>query len=176
MKYPAYFFWLCLLVGVNFGIFSNLSFFGAVPNLFLLFVIFSASLKESLFERLFIAFLSGLFVDYWNGGFFGGYTLVFLLLCLVLQALRSAFTLADMDWKYFALILLLSFVLSSLSLWLYNFIAFRLHWTEYYSSFFGLVKKWPAELFYNLVMLYPVKKFFGFVQKLNQRYFEVKSL
>ena len=70
MKYPAYFFWLCLLAGINFGIFSNLTFFGAVPNLFLLFVIFSASLKGDLFERLFTAFLCGLFADYWNGGFF----------------------------------------------------------------------------------------------------------
>ena len=176
MKYPAYLFWLCLLAGINYGVFSNLAFFGAIPNLFLLFVVFSASLKEDLFERLFTAFLCGLFADYWNGGFFGGFTLAFLLLCLVLSGLRSAFTLADMDWKYFILILLLSFVLSGLFVWLYNFAAFRLHWTEYYSGFLGMVQKWPAEIFYNLVMLYPVKRFYEFVQKVNHRYFEVKTL
>ena len=70
MKYLSYLFWLTILAGFNFGFFSNLSFFGAAPNLFLLFVVLAGSLKEDIFERLFIALIAGLFADYFSGGFF----------------------------------------------------------------------------------------------------------
>jgi len=175
MKYVSYFFWLTILAGLNFGVFSNLDFFGKAPNLFLLFVVLAGSLKEGLFERLFIALLSGLFADYFNGGFFGGYMLAFLFLCLVLQGIRASFSLVEMDWKYFFGVFVLAYIFTSLFVWVYNLVAFRLHWTEFYTSFLGLIQKWPAELVYNLVLLLPVKKFFEFIQKINRRYFEIGS-
>ncbi|MCL5008810.1 MAG: hypothetical protein M1400_00520 [Patescibacteria group bacterium] len=173
MKYLAYILWLAVLTGLNFGVFGNLAFFSTVPNLLLLFVIFTGSLKADLFERLFVALMAGLFADYWNGGFFGGFTLAFILLILLLQAVRSAFSLRDMDWKYFFAVFFLAYVFVGLTLWAYNFVALRSNWTEYYISFLGFLRKWPGEMLYNLVLLYPTKRYYDFVQKINRRYLEI---
>ena len=175
MKYLSYLFWLTILAGFNFGFFSNLSFFGAAPNLLLLFVVLAGSLKEDIFERLFIALIAGLFADYFSGGFFGGFVFSFFFLCLLLQASKASFTLAEMDWKYFLSVLIFSYVFTGAFVWCYNFMAFRLHWTELYTSFFGFVKRWPPEIAYNLVLFLPAKRFFEFIQKINSRYFEIGS-
>ena len=175
MKYEAYFFWLAILTGINFGIFANLPFFDAVPNLLFLFVIFLASLKQDLFERLFVAFFAGLFADFWSGGFFGGFTLAFLCLTLILEGVRSAFSLLEMDWKYFFGVCLSAYVVVSLLLWVYNFLALRAGWTEFYVSFYGVVRKWPAGIFYNLILLYPVRRYYLTVQNFNRRYLEIGS-
>lgn len=173
MKYLSYFFWLTILAGLNFGVFSSLDFFGAVPNLFLLFVVLAGSLKENLFERLLVALVCGLFADYFSGGSFGGYAFSFLFLCLLLQGFKASFSLVEMDWKYFLAVFVLAYIFTGLFVWLYNFAAFRLHWTGFYNSFLSLVQKWPTELVYNLVLLLPMKRFFEFIQKINRRYFEI---
>ena len=173
MKYLSYFFWLTILAGLNFGVFSSLDFFGAAPNLLLIFVVLAGSLRESIFERLLVALICGLFADYFNGGFFGGYSFSFLFLCLSIQVARTFLTLSVMDWGYFLAVFVLAFVFTGLFVWLYNFAVFRLHWTEFHDSFTGFAQKWPAELVYNLVLFLPVKKFFEFIQKINGRYFEI---
>lgn len=149
--------------------------FDAVPNLLFLFVIFLASLKEDLLERLLAAFLAGLFADFWSGGFFGGFTLAFLSLVLVLEGVRSAFSLLEMDWKYFFGVCFSAYIVVSLVLWVYNFLALRAGWTEFYASFAGLIRKWPAGIFYNLILLYPVRRYYSLVQNFNRRYLEIGS-
>lgn len=175
MKYLSYFFWLAILAGFNFGFFSNLTFFGATPNLLLGFVVLAASLKEGIFEKLFVALIAGLFADYFSGGFFGGFVFSFLCLCLLVQASKTSLTLVEMDWKYFLSILIFSYIFTGLFVWCYNFMAFRLHWSEFYASFFGFIKRWPWEMAYSLVLFLPVKRFFEFIQKINNRYFEIGS-
>lgn len=175
MKYLAYFFWLAILTGINFGIFANLRLFDTVPNLLFLFVILSASLKTDLFERLSVAFLAGLFADFWSGGFFGGFTLAFLCVVLVLEGFRSAFSLMEMDWKYFFGVCFGAYILVDLLLWTYNFLAFRVGWTEFYVALSGIVRKWPAGIFYNSILLYPLRKYYLLTQDLNRRYLEIGS-
>ncbi len=125
MKYLIYTIAIILLVAVNYGLFPLLRIGGAIPNLLFLFVVLYA-LQRNNEHVIFIALVSGLFVDFYNGLLVGGYTLAFVLLGYILYQFIHEVAVYELDWKYTFLIVALSFLASKL--WRYFITCWRCAW------------------------------------------------
>jgi cell shape-determining protein MreD len=155
MKYLIYIVAIIILFGVNLGFFSNLPVQHQVPNLLLLLTIFF-SLEKNSYDFFFVAFLSGLFLDFFSFVFFGSFTLAFLILALSLHFLANHFVVLEINWKSLSLLLALSLLILNVVMWLYGIIALKFNWAPYYINFKTIFSALPIAYIYDWLLLYPV--------------------
>ena len=165
MKYLIYIISIIILLGINLGLFGNLQILSQVPNLLLLFTL-CAALEKKNYDFLYIAFVCGIFLDFFSASFFGGFTLSFLFIALILNFLSNAFVLLELNWKSLSLILFGALLLLNLFLWVYGFIAFWLHWTGDFNNFKNFSGVFLINLLYNWVLLYPTFIYYSYVRRI----------
>ncbi len=164
MKYFIYTLAIILLLGVNLGLFNNLQIRGQIPNLLFLFVLCVALEKKDL-DFLLIALVSGLFLDFYSAGFFGGFAFIFLGLSFLGYFFVNYLVVLEMNWKTLSAALLVGLLLFNLFLWLYGLIAFKLNWTGQYVSFKIFLRAFPASFIYNCLLLYPMYLFVNWLRR-----------
>src|SRR5271155_5350447 len=120
MKYVIYLISIIVLLGLNVGLFSNLQIQGQIPNLLLLLTVYFALDKKG-YDFFFTAFVCGIFLDFFSPGFFGAFTVAFLILALAINALVNSLMLLEINWKSLTLLLLGALVVVNFSVWLYGF-------------------------------------------------------
>ncbi len=155
MKYLIYLFVIVLLLGLNLGLFNNLQIRSQIPNLlFLLVLCFALGKKD--YDCFFLAFACGLFLDVFSTGFFGGFTLAFLFLCLCLQLFVNNLLVFELNWKTVSLGFIFSFAFLNLFLWLYGLTAFKLGLATDYNGSKDFLGAFTPGLIYNWLFLYPL--------------------
>jgi rod shape-determining protein MreD len=165
MKYLIYLLAIIVLVGLNLGLFSNLQLQGQIPNLLLLFTL-CAALEKKNYDFFFIAFVSGLFLDFYSASFFGSFTLSLVLVAYLLHSLAITLAVLELDWKSFSLLLFASMVLLDLFSWFYGFAAYKFNFSAGFIPFQSFTKTFFASYVYNLVFLFPSLVFYNFILKL----------
>jgi glucan phosphoethanolaminetransferase (alkaline phosphatase superfamily) len=70
--------------------------------------------------------------------------------------LSGSLMVLEVNWRSLTLLLLASLLLVNFTLWLYGFLAFKLNLTADYESIVVFIKSFPAEFFYNWLLLYPM--------------------
>lgn len=155
MKYLVYILAILVLLALDVGLFGQLRVFGAAPNLLFILVVLAALEKKD-YDFFFLAFFSGLFLDFYSGLFVGSYALGLVLLAFGLNFLVQNFIVADVGWKYFWAIILVSLVLIDVFIWVYGQAVFRLGW--FFTPVSGrlLLRQFVPQLCYNLILLFPV--------------------
>ncbi len=172
MRYLIYIAVIVSLFGLNLGIFHNLQINNQIPNLlFLLSICFT--LDNEGFDFFFIAFTSGIILDFYSTGFFGGYTLGLLIISVLMYLFINNILVIEVKFRSLAVSLLLALILLNVIVWLYGFTAYKLNITPSFISFKTYIDSFPINFFYNLFFIYPVYLFSSnlrlFVEKLNMR-------
>jgi rod shape-determining protein MreD len=173
MKYVIYLIAIIILLGLNIGLFNNLQIYGQAPNLLLLLVINLAVDKDDL-TFFFIAFAAGLFLDAFSANFFGGWTLSFLVLALMLNFLSSRLLVLELNWKSLSLLVCGSWVLVNFCLWLYGFICYKAGLTPGYTGLKIFYLNFLPGLAYNWLLIYPIYLLTNFL-KSTVRNFTIRS-
>lgn len=166
MKYFIYLLAIIILLGVNLGLFSGLKIQGQLPNLLFLLTVCFAMIKQDGEDYLFVAFVAGLFLDFYSTRFFGSFTLALLLLALFLRQLMSNILALALNWKILSLAVVFSWTALNILLWFYALLAAKFNWIGYSADFKTIFSALPAGLFYNLLLLYPVYLLANFLKKL----------
>lgn len=164
MKYLIYLFALIILLGINLGLFNNLQIRGQMPNLLFLLALYFALEKKD-FDFFFVSLVSGLFLDFYSGGFFGGFTLGLLAVSLGLHIFASSLFVFELNWKTLSLALFFSLGLFNFLLWLYGLLVYKFNWTNEYVTFKIFLAAFPPSLIYNLLLLYPMYFCFNFLRR-----------
>ncbi|MEK7161325.1 MAG: hypothetical protein AAB729_01390 [Patescibacteria group bacterium] len=165
MKYLIYTIAIILLFGINLGLFGNLPFFGKTPSLLFLLTIYFALEKKDL-DFFFIAFVSGVFLDFFSAHFFGAYTMSLLVLAAGLHLFTQNFILQELNWKFLIGVLLGSLALLQTFLWLYALSVSSMHLAQETESLGIYFNGFAGSFFYNLFLMYPVYFFYGYLRKL----------
>jgi len=165
MKYLIYLITIIFLVGLNLGLFNNLQLFGQIPNLPFLFTL-CASLEKKSYDYFFVAFISGVLLDFYSTSFFGSFTISLLLVALCLQALANIVAVFELNWKSLSLLLISAMVLLNLFYWSYAFAAYKFHWALDFIAFRSVTAAFLPSFFYNLIFLYPMFLLYNFVKKI----------
>lgn len=176
MKYAIYFFIIIILAGVNFGVFPFLSFYGVLPNLLLILLVVVSLSKAKPEFSFFIAFFSGLILDFSSGIFFGSFTITFLCLVLILELITKNFLVIDIDWKYQIIIFILVLILTHLLLYGFNLLAFYFHWVKERVDLASLKETLLPFLAYNLLLFYPIKRLVNAFNFLERKYFNKQNI
>ncbi len=155
MKYLIYFIALIVLAGLQVGLFSYLKFFGAVPNLFLLFLV-GCCLQREADDAFFVALLAGLFADLMNGLFIGSYTLSFLILALLLYLVIHQLVVFELSFKYLLTVTLIAVLFTGVLSWLVSLLSIHIGWAPVAVDFHVWWSRLPQELAYNLALSYPL--------------------
>jgi cell shape-determining protein MreD len=163
MKYLFYLFTIIVLLGFNLGLFSSLQVGGQIPNLLLLLTIYF-SLEKKNYDFFFVAFVSGVFLDFYSAGFFGAFTLAFLIFAFLIHLVVNNFIVLEINWKSLSLLLLGSLLVMNLILWVYGLIVFKLNWVPDYESLKIYMSKFFVSFAYNWLLLYPVYLLFGYLK------------
>lgn len=158
MKYFAYFIVILALLALNLGLFPYIRLWGAEPNLLLLTVVIFA-LEKGEYDFFFVALCAGIFLDIYSGFFFGGFTLTFLLLGYLLHLLVSKVLMMELGAKALVIIISVCTLLSLLMVWLYNWAAFKFGYIPDVLDFHTLEFRILPEIFYNLLIGYPLYLF-----------------
>ncbi len=145
------------------GLFNNLQIQSQIPNLLFLLTLFFALEKKD-YDFFFIALISGLFLDFYSGSFFGGFTLAFLVVSLCAHLFVTNVLLAELNWKTLSAVLLVALAFFSLIIWVYGLMAFKLSWTVQYTGIKIFISQFLVNFFYNWLLLYPVYLFFTFLR------------
>ncbi len=165
MKYLIYTIAIILLLGINLGLFGNLPFFGQTPNLLFLLTLYFALEKKD-FDFFFIAFVCGVFLDFFSVHYFGAYTISLLILASGLYLLTQNFILQELNWKFLAAILLGSLAILQIFLWLYALLVSGVYLAQEPESLGIYFNGFTGSLFYDLILMYPVYFFYGYLRKL----------
>ncbi|MFA5990655.1 MAG: hypothetical protein WC794_00205 [Candidatus Doudnabacteria bacterium] len=165
MKYLIYTIAITLLLGINLGLFGNLPFFGQTPNLLFLLTFYFALEKKDL-DFFFIAFVSGLFLDFFSVHFFGGYTIALLVTASLLYLFTQNFILQDINWKFLIGILLGSMAVARILLWFYAVSVAVMHLAPETDSLKVYFSDFTWSFLYNLLLMYPIYFFYGYLRKL----------
>ena len=155
MKYTIYFIIIILLVGLNVGLFKYIPFFGAVSNLLLLFVV-GVSLQREAEESLFIAFISGIFLDYYNGLFIGSFAISFLSVSIIIYFFIHQLVVFELSWRYLFTIVTLSTIFTACLVWALNVLAIHFNFPAAFIDTSELHFHLMAEVIYNLLLAYPL--------------------
>jgi len=165
VKYVIYTLALVLLFGVNLGLFGRLPIYGQVPNLLFLLVLYFALEKKD-YDFFFIAFLSGIILDFFSAHFFGAFTFTLLFLSSFLHLLARNFIVVELDKKALVALLLGSWAVFRLLLGLLAVLALRMHLTSEAEGLKMYFNGFVWSLIYNLLLLYPVYLFYGYLRKI----------
>jgi hypothetical protein len=104
----------------------------------------------------FFALIGGLLLDFFSTTYFGSYGFGFLLTGVFVYAMAGSLFFLEVNWKSLSLFLFGSLALLSFSLWFFNFAAFKFGWTVLYSPLKLYMTEFPANFFYNWLLLYPM--------------------
>jgi rod shape-determining protein MreD len=156
MKYPIYFIFICLLFGINLGLFSLFKIHGVAPNLLLLVVILFALEKNNL-DFLFVSLISGLFLDFHTGLFLGSFSFGLLILSFAINILARNLAIFEIKKRHIFLTLVVSILFLDAFLFGYNFFAFKLGQVKMlYVSLPSFKARFLAEVIYNSILIFPV--------------------
>lgn len=155
MKYVIYLIVIIILAGIQTGLFPYLKFFGAVPDLLLLFVVGSCLQREAE-DAFFVALLCGLFVDLQNGVFVGSYTLSFLLLALLLYLVIGRLVVFELNFKYLVAATVAAVVFTGFLAWLISAAAVHFGWAAAAIDPHIWRSRLPQEIAYSLILCYPL--------------------
>ncbi|PIR96628.1 MAG: hypothetical protein COT92_00025 [Candidatus Doudnabacteria bacterium CG10_big_fil_rev_8_21_14_0_10_42_18] len=170
MKYIIYLLAIIFLAGVNVGVFSYFKILGVGPNLFLLFVFFAATEKYS-DDYLFLAFISGVFLDFFTGAFFGTFTLPILFSSFLLRIIMSNWVLLfEVNWKNLIILMTAFFTSVYIFAWLVSLATFKFGWNFQQIGFGVFTWKFVVVIIYNLLLLYPVYLFVLLLKKINRNF------
>ena len=168
MKYLLYTIAIILLLAINVGLFGLFPLYGAVPNLLFLFLLFF-SLNKRIYDYFFIAFLAGMFLDFYAATAVGSFIFSFLFLAFVLHEVVEKVAVFEVDWKLQIALMAASLQLLDLLLWLYNFLAFKFGWSVIAVSLRVLEGGFAPQFIYNLILFYPMYLLYENIQNLLQR-------
>src|SRR5581483_2002403 len=154
MKYFIYLIAIILVAGLNAGVFNNLQIRGQAPN-FLLLLAVCFTLEKKDFDFFFVCFFCGLLLDFYSSGFFGGFTLAFLGIGLILHIFSGNFLVTELNWKTLSLVIALALAFLDFVLCLYGLAAFKFNWTYQVIGFKVFAGSFIPALLYNLLLLYP---------------------
>ncbi len=164
MKYLIYLAALLVLAGFNVGIFRSLPLAGQVPNLLFLFVLCFVLEKKD-YDFFFVAFFTGLFLDLYATGFFGGWTLGLLLVVVALHGFANWLTVVGLNWKSLGFVLTAALLLLNLELWLYGLVISRFNWSGSYVPLNAYVRAFLPQLLYDGLLLYPVYVYYNLIMR-----------
>ena len=168
MKYFIYLLGIIILLALNVGLLDGFAIASAMPNLlFILLVIFA--LEKNSRDFFFFAVISGLFLDFYSGAYFGSYSFSFLLIGSLLHALAQNVILAEANWKYLVAFLAASLFLTDIFIWAYNLVVFRIGWSGQFFDSSLWQKQYLWELVYDLVFLYPIFRFTGLLKQIQEK-------
>lgn len=156
MKYLIYFFLIVVVFSINVGVFGQLKFFGATPDLLLLLIIFISADKNSDNDFLPVAFFSGLLMDVYSGLLVGSFTVPFLLAGLSLYLITEKVIVYEFSWKYAVLLAALATFGTHVLMWGYGAAGKNLGWFPYAIGRQSAIRLFFPELAYNILLLYPV--------------------
>jgi cell shape-determining protein MreD len=163
MKYIVYLIAIIILLGINVGLFNSLQTQNQIPGLLFLLTLFFALEKKD-YDFFFVAVVSGLFLDFYSAGFFGGFTLAFLAVSLCAHLLITNFFAAEFNWKTLSLALLVSLIVFNLIVWAYGLAAFKLNFSFQYTGIKVFVSQFLVSFLYDWLLLYPVYLYFTFLR------------
>jgi hypothetical protein len=163
MKYLIYLIAIIILLGLNLGLFGSLQIQSQIPNLLFLLTLFF-SLEKKDYDFFFVALVSGLFLDFYSAGFFGGFTLSLLVVSLLAHLFVTEILVVDINWKTLSFALLVALVIFNLILWFYGLVIFKLGLSSEFSGIKIFISQFPINFLYNWVMLYPLYLFFTFLR------------
>ena len=164
MKYLIYFLAIIFLLGINIGLFGYIPFYGQIPNLLLLFACFFAMEKQS-YDGFYVCLFAGLFLDFFSTQFFGGFTVAFLSLGLVLHLMFNYFLAMEVNWKMLGGVLCAVLILFYGSLWIYGFLVYKFNLAHSYLSLADYSRNLLPALVYNLLLMYPIYIFYETLQE-----------
>lgn len=165
MKYFVYLLAIIILLGLNLGIFNFFPVSGQIPNLLFLLTLFFALEKKD-YDFFFVAFVCGLFLDFYSAGFFGAFTLAFLAVSVAANLFVNNVFVFEINWKTLSPALLAGLFFFSLLVWAYGLLAFKLSWGSQYVNIGVFISNFPVNFLYNWFLLYPVYLFFTFLRGL----------
>lgn len=137
------------------GLFGQMPIAKQVPNLLFLFTIFFALEKKG-YDFYFIAFISGLLLDFFYTGFFGSFTLAFLISSSCLHLLSDTFIVFELNWKSLSGLLFGALAVAYLVVWLYGLMVYKFNWTHDFESFSLFSRYFLINFLYNWALLYPM--------------------
>lgn len=155
MKYFIYFIILIVLAGLQSGLFRYLKFFGAVPDLMLLFVV-GCCLQREAEDAFFVALLAGLFVDLQNGVFVGSYAFSFLLLALLLYLVIRQLVVFELNFKYLVAATIVAVVFTGFLAWLISGLAEHLNLAVAAIDPHIWRSRLLPEIIYDVILCYPI--------------------
>ena len=155
MKYFIYCITVIVLAGLNFGLFGYLKVFGVAPDLLLLFVV-GASLQRDADDSFYIAFLGGLFMDFYNGLLAGSFTIAFLLVSLLSYLFIHKLVVFELSWRYLFAATILSTVFTALFVWFVTAAVFHAGWMQNSIDIRLLRSHLLIEIVYNSLLAYPI--------------------
>ncbi len=175
MKYLLYLFTIFVLFILTVILQPLFSIYGAFPNLLLLFVLVLAIFKDKDYSFLFVAFVSGLFLDSYYGSLFGGYMFSFLFLSVGFHILSNYFFSIGLSLKSWAPFILGSIALFYLLFWIYsNFLVF-VNLEDFTLSIRGNFIQIIIEAFYSLFVSYLIYKLVEYLKYVNLKYLSTKK-
>jgi cell shape-determining protein MreD len=163
VKYLVYLIAIIILLGVNLGLFNSLQIQSQTPSLLFLLTLFFALEKKG-YDFFFIALISGLFLDFYSAGFFGAFTLAFLVVSLLTHLFAANVLAAELNWKTLSLSLLGALVVFNLIIWAYGLMAFKLSFTSQYIGIKIFTSRFLINFLYDWLLLYPVYLYFTFLR------------
>jgi hypothetical protein len=116
------------------------------------------------YDFFFIALISGLFLDFYSGSFFGGFTLAFLTVALCAHLFVTNVLVVDINWKTLSLALLAALVIFNIIVWAYGLVVFKLSFSPQYIGIKIFTSQFLIDFLYNWLLLYPVYLFFTFLR------------
>lgn len=155
MKYLIYIVSIIVLIGIQVGLFSELRFFSAVPNLSLLLVIGFCLQREDT-DAFFIAILSGFFLDYNSGLLLGSFASVFFIVALILHMVLHSLVVFEVSIKYLVSITIGVTIFVQVYIWLIHMVGFHYGWSSLYVDPYVLKTPLFATIFYNCLLAYPM--------------------
>lgn len=169
LKIFLYFVLIVFIYAFNAGVLKEFQLFGALPNLFLLLVIYLSMETKGEFY-LAASFFCGLLLDFSVGVFLGSFSVSFMIIALILRSISHDFVVLDRNWKYLPVILLLAQALVYIWIYFYNRIAVSLGVSINLLGFKPLMNRFVWESVYNLAFIYPIWKIVSLVTVLDEKF------
>ncbi|MBL8030512.1 MAG: rod shape-determining protein MreD [Candidatus Doudnabacteria bacterium] len=156
-KNIGYLFLAFLLYALNAGFFRNFEFFGVLPNLLLLLLVYTALEDEDYFFLGF-GFFTGLVLDFATQVFVGSFALGFLFAALLLRQISQNIISLERNWKFLPLMLGVAQLVVYAWIFFLNGLAHRFGHAQVFFEAKYLLNRFGWEFLYNLALMYPVWK------------------
>jgi len=169
MKYLFYFFVLVILAGLQTGLFSYFRFFGATPNLILLFIL-GVCLQREGGDWIFVALMGGLLTDYSTGMLPGTFTISFLSAAVLLYLTIHNLVVFELNWKYLVGVVILFTLIANLLSWIISNFALMHSWTQAAIDLRVSAAQFLPATIYNIALAYPVYMLASWLWQLILKY------